>query len=100
MGYSYASFVPEHRRPPIDLLRFDSGPAARSKYRLWALVRMSGKWPLPVYGGDELPLVLGVCPACGEKNVTVTHTLCDCAGVEVARRSLHAAVSCPSERSA
>ena len=41
-----------------------------------------------------------VCPECGEENVTVTHALCDCVGVEVARRSLHAAVSCPSERSA
>ena len=59
-GYFFASFVLEPRRPPIDLLRFDSGSAAWPKYRLWALVRMSGKRPLPVCGGDELPLVLGV----------------------------------------
>ena len=61
------------------------------------LIRMTGKWPLPVHGGDELPLLLDCCPA---SHVTVVHGLCDCVGVEQARRSLHAAVSCPLERSA
>ena len=67
-----------------------------TRYRLWALVRKSGCWPLPVFGGDSLPPVLDACPVCGELQGSVAHALCDCIAVAGARRRLcHAATAPP-----
>ena len=34
-------------------------------FRAWCLVRITARWPLPLFGCKELPLYL-TCPACGE----------------------------------
>ena len=39
---------------------------------------MTGRWPLPVFGGSTLPSLLQSCPACGANVITVLHALCTC----------------------
>ena len=96
LGFSYAAFVPEPSRPPVGLLALDAGPGTWTRYRLWALVRMSGCWPLPVFGGDSLPPVLDACSVCGELQMSVAHVFRDCIAVAGAwRRLCHAAAVPP-----
>jgi hypothetical protein len=77
-GVPFTSLVPVPRRPSMDLLMLDDGPSTWSRFRLWALVRMSGCWPLPIYGGESLPEYVDSCLMCGTSQVSVGHMLCDC----------------------
>ena len=45
-------------------------------FRMWSLVRISGRWPLPLLGHSEFPLQL-ICPAC-DISVGVLHALLTC----------------------
>ncbi|OLP92388.1 hypothetical protein AK812_SmicGene25805 [Symbiodinium microadriaticum] len=47
-------------------------------FRAWCLVRITARWPLPLFGCKELPLYL-TCPACGEPEASIGHLLCQCA---------------------
>ena len=49
-------------------------------YRMWAVCRMTGKWPLQVLGYGEAPLKLSRCRACGAEAVDVLHALAECVG--------------------
>ena len=48
-------------------------------FRAWCLVRITARWPLPLFGFKEFPLRL-TCPACGEPEASIGHLLCQCAG--------------------
>ena len=47
-------------------------------YRAWATARAFGRWPLLVFGGDDIPRVFPTCPLCGGSNATVVHLLSVC----------------------
>ena len=47
-------------------------------YRCWAVVRISGAWPVCLFEGAGLPLTLPCCPGCGQAQVTVSHALAEC----------------------
>ena len=96
LGASFADFVPEPRRPHIDMLRVATSSGVWTRFRLWALVRMSGCWPLPTYGGQELPRVLPCCQLCGATQILVDHALCDCPSFQDARVSLQLSTGIPS----
>jgi hypothetical protein len=84
-GISFGTFVPRPTRVSIDLLRFDHGPGCWRWYRLWALCRMTGRWPRPVFGDRDMPIRLDVCGACGARDITVVHGLCWCPALSSAR---------------
>ena len=39
---------------------------------------MTGKWPGPVWGSAEFPLVLDICPFCEARCITVLHPILVC----------------------
>jgi hypothetical protein len=47
-------------------------------FRCWAIIRITGRWPCPVFGFNALPQVLSYCPACNAEDVTVFHALLSC----------------------
>ena len=49
---------------------------------------MNGKWPCPLFGGDECNLTLEKCALCGCPEVTVLHALCYCSGLTEQRKLL------------
>ena len=55
-----------------------SGTDAWLWYRCWAVVRISGAWPVCLFEGAGLPLTLPCCPGCGQAQVTVSHALAEC----------------------
>ena len=76
LGLSFGAFLARPTRIPVDLLKFDSGPGCWRWYRLWAVCRMTGCWPLPVFGGMEAPPRLAMCRGCGDGEISVVHILC------------------------
>ncbi|CAK0840450.1 unnamed protein product [Prorocentrum cordatum] len=72
----------------LDLLAGEPGPSFWSHYRLWAVARMTGKWPLSVMGGEEHPMHLRRCRACGSHRVSVRHALSACPVLDRERREL------------
>ena len=50
------------------------------RYRAWAIARCSGRWPLTVLGGDEVPTLLATCGKCEAPDVSIIHGLCHCPG--------------------
>ena len=77
---------------PLDpgMLAGEPGPSFWSHYRLWAVVRMTGKWPLSVLGGEgkEHPKFLRRCRACGRREVSVRHALGACRVFDRERQEL------------
>ena len=61
-------------------------------YRLWAICRVTGRWPLPVLGGEDAPLVLPCCGACPSTEVDVSHALLACGHTLASRRQLWASI--------
>ena len=68
------------------LLDMDWGPRTWRLYRIWALIRITGCWPLTCFGGMLSPAYLPQCLLCGEHNVRVTHALGECIGTVHLRR--------------
>jgi hypothetical protein len=44
--------------------------------RCWGILRISGRWPLPLFGSQLFPLTIFY--KCGEPDATVKHALCAC----------------------
>ena len=65
LGVSFASLCPVPSWPLLDLLQVERGPALWTDLRAWALVRMSGAWLLPVFGGASLSFAAPACPDSG-----------------------------------
>ena len=60
------------------LLQVDWGRQAPRLYRVWAVCRITGRWPLQVLGQDSAPVYLEQCAACGASNVDVMHAIAAC----------------------
>jgi hypothetical protein len=48
--------------------------------RCWGILRISGRWPLPLFGSQLFPLTIFY--KCGEPDATVKHALCACWCIE------------------
>ncbi|CAK0877688.1 unnamed protein product [Prorocentrum cordatum] len=75
---SFAELCPGPSLPDWNLLGWESSPNFWKHYRLWAVIRMTGCWPLAVLGQGGLPATLSRCGACGASNVAVDHPLVAC----------------------
>jgi hypothetical protein len=92
--HSFASFLPDPRAMHVSLLLLDTCPGSWQWFRLWSVTRMTGRWPLLVYGGLELPVVLDACPSCGATEATVVHALCSCPATSQMRTAFCADAVC------
>jgi len=95
LDMSYAVLVPEPQQLPVGMLSLDFGPHMWREFRMWAVARMSGAWPLPVLGVPCLPVTLSRCAACGALQVDIAHALCGCPGQTVRRAELETRVLLP-----
>ena len=82
LGVPFSRFVPTPERLPLDRGQSERSVQCRRNYRLWAFTRMTGRWPHPVVGMRECPMILPQCSACGKRQVSVCHALCVCEGTE------------------
>jgi len=78
LGWTYSSLLPAPELPSYELLDFDFELFTWRFYRVWAIIRITGSWPLTCYGGSELPESLPVCPLCAACNVSVVHCFWTC----------------------
>ncbi|CAE8685974.1 unnamed protein product [Polarella glacialis] len=69
---------PEPGSLPFSQLEGAAGATAWMWFRCWAIIRITGRWPCPVFGFNALPQVLSYCPACNAEDVTVFHALSSC----------------------
>ena len=88
----FTHFQPLPSRTATELLCCEWGPLSWRYYRVWALGRMTGRWPLPVLGDAEMPAVLQYCAACGACDVDVCHSLLACPGTDAFMTALVEAV--------
>ena len=77
--WPYTSFQHGLCEYPQDLLRVNWGPDTWYFYRAWAIVRVTGRLPLQVFGGDGIPLECTPCELCGAASVDIAHLLGECA---------------------
>jgi hypothetical protein len=82
LGIPFAVLEPNPGKLSVDLLRMNGAHGAWRWYRAWAMIRVSGRWPAPVWGCRDFPMVLDGCPFCGCTNVNVLHPLLECGGFE------------------
>ena len=78
LGVSYAMLEPNPGKLSIDMLNIDVAPGAWRNYRAWAVIRISGRWPAPVWGSQAFPLAVDLCPFCHDSQITVLHPLFSC----------------------
>ena len=95
LGFSFAAVCPAPAWPLLDLLQIERGPALWTDLRAWAVTRMSGAWPLPVFGGRELPYAVPSCPWCGALQASVRHALVECPGTVDAFNALRQSAAVP-----
>ena len=79
---------------PGDLFAEDAAPVLLRWFRLWAVVRISGKWPLHVLGAPAAVPSLDYCHECGTPDIGVDHPLCAC---PAATADISAGGATPSE---
>jgi len=85
-----------------NLLDLALGPGSWLQFRLWAVVRMSGCWPLQVLGAPLCVPTLPRCGGCGARDVDVWHALFSCPATAALRSSLWSRLplpppSCPAQ---
>jgi hypothetical protein len=80
LGVSYNFFQASPRCLPSSLTSADLLPATICHFRTWALVRITGQWPLSAMGGEGLLEVLPLCSLCRSQDCHVLHALADCPG--------------------
>ena len=85
-----------------NLLDLELGPGSWLQFRLWAVVRMSGCWPLQVLGAPLCVSTLPRCGACGARDVDVWHALFSCSASAELRSALWSRLplpppSCPAQ---
>ena len=72
------SLQPLPERLNVDLLDGAWSGQSWKWFPCWAIIRISGMWPLTVFGERVLPAIIPVCRACGAAQVTVAHAFADC----------------------
>ena len=80
---SFAELCPGPSLPDWNLLGWEASPYFWKHYRVWAVTRMTGCWPLSVLGQGGLPATLPRCGACGAIDVGVDHPLVACRATAV-----------------
>jgi hypothetical protein len=73
-----STLLPEPEPAASTLLDLDLGCNTWRFYRVWAIVRISGGWPLCCYTGSGALQALEFCPLCWAPAPTVLHCLCAC----------------------
>ena len=91
-GLPFSAFQPYPERMALDLLAMDMGPSTWRWFRMWAMVRMTGRWPLAVLGGHVNPEHLASCALCGCEGPDISHALLDCRLLEQPRAVLDSQV--------
>ena len=82
-GFPFSFIQPRMEGFPPHLLQADLGPQSQRLFRLWAVCRFTGRWPLQVIGCDDAPVHLAECAACGQVRVDVWHAFSVCPGTAV-----------------
>ena len=80
-GWPYPNFQRRHDMFPQKLLLADWSPAQWAAHKVWQLVRVSGRFPLPLLGIELFPLTLDACPLCHQDHASLQHVLCECIGI-------------------
>ena len=83
LGMGFSEFLPASMELRVDACSLDWGVHSAQGWRSWAVVRITGTWPLCVFGGDGLPFAIPQCSGCGACSVGVVHALCVCPGTLV-----------------
>lgn len=81
-GLNVCSFLHFPEQFDQELLMMDPCAVRLLCFRVWALARITGKWPMTVCGGEELLDTLPICRCCGAPNISVVHALCSCLHTE------------------
>ena len=81
-GLSFLDLQPFEAALSFDLLDIDLGSKTWSFFRMWAVARLTGCWPLRSVHGFTTAATLPSCPLCGELFIALTHCLCLCPGTE------------------
>ena len=89
---AWLSGPPELQWNALDLAL---GPGSWLHFRLWAIVRMSGCWPLQVLGAPLCVPTLPRCGARGAHDVDVWHALFSCPASAALRSSLWSRLPLP-----
>ena len=92
---SFARLQPLAAMPDQGLLGWEFDRRTWRHYRCWAVVRISGRWPLAVLGASDCPQSLEFCRLCGTPDVDVCHALCECRGTSSLYDQLRVKGACP-----
>ena len=78
-AFGFSLFELDFYVVPLQWELFDSCSVKEAwfNYRAWSIVRISGRWPLPLLGISELPRHI-TCPACNLPEASVFHMLGRC----------------------
>ena len=87
----YADLVPLRQPWPRSLQWAAWGPTMWRFFKAWAVVRITGGFPLPHWGLGDVALVFPHCCLCGRGFVDVAHLLAACPGTARYRAGLPAA---------
>jgi hypothetical protein len=98
LRWSFLRLQPATQPFPYELLH-DYGAFFWKWYRMWAITRISGAWPAPIFGDADVFDILPCCPLCEAMDVSIVHPLCVCPGTEELYNELAASVTVPSRSS-
>ena len=76
----FSEFQPLGTRWSRDFRDLQLDADSWTRFRAWAIIRCTGRWPLAVYGGHGLPHTMACCPLCWAEQIGVDHPLLDCPG--------------------
>ena len=96
LGVPFSLLSPSPTPLPLSLFGERFGPQSWRWFRCWALVRMSGRWPAVLVGGDDMPFVLDRCPLCGAEYIYVVHPLFECVASATQFQELQARYQLPA----
>ena len=77
-AWPYGQFQAPAEPFPVDYFQCEWDTEMQRSYRVWAVVRVLGRWPLALYGVGDLPRLMPCCPLCGVLEATVVHLLGEC----------------------
>ena len=76
-------------------IRSQTSPGASLWLRCWAIIGITGAWPLCLFQDSGLPLCLDSCSLCGARYATVLHAFAECPGTQCVLDDAAAAVCLP-----
>ena len=94
LGVTYKELQPGIETLPTSLTMAFSHASSWSWFRIWAGIRLTGRWPAYLYEQRTCPCELLACPLCARPNVTVAHALCECPATRVNLQTLQVHAPC------